>query len=405
MPVHIKSNRGHEQFPSRLFPPSSRDSEGLMHSRTRQRVAIVAASLDILGGQGVQAASLMARLQDDGYSACLIPINPPFPPGLRSVRAVRFLRTIVNEAIYLPSLARIASADVAHVFSGSYWSFLIATAPAMLAARVMRKRVVVHYHSGEAGDHLAHWGALVHPWLRLADEIVVPSTYLQEVFARHGYATRVIANVVDLSRFQYRERRPLRPRILSTRNLEPYYRVDLIVEAFARFRMDTPGASLTIAGYGSEERRLREMAVPLGDAVTFVGKVAPEVIPQLYADHDIFVNASVLDNQPVSILEAFASGLPVVSTTVGGIPEMSGHGEKAVLVKPLDATALAHGIRDVYRNPEQAIARAARARAAVASYTWTAVRDQWAAAYAEQAHADEITVAPEARALSETRGW
>ena len=192
----------------------------------------------------------------------------------------------------------------------------------MIVGRCLNKHVVLNYHSGEAADHLSHWGPLVHPWLGLAHDLVVPSPYLQMVFAQHGYSTRVVPNVVDVACFEYHERAPLRPRILSTRNLEPYYRVDLVIQAFARFSREVPDATLTIAGYGSEEQRLRELAVALGCGdVRFTGRVAPDDMPRLYADHDMFVNASVLDNQPVSILEAFArvaslSGLPMKSVYV-----------------------------------------------------------------------------------------
>src|SRR5437879_13043163 len=102
----------------------------------------------------------------------------------------------------------------------------------MLAARRFGKRIVLNYHSGEAEDHLARWGRLVHPWLRLADEIVVPSEYLKAVFARHGYRARVVPNIVDTGRLRYRARPPLRPRLLSTRNLEPDCRVDNNLSAF-----------------------------------------------------------------------------------------------------------------------------------------------------------------------------
>src|SRR5262249_9096359 len=174
---------------------------------------------------------------------------------------------------------------------------------------------------GEAEDHLSHWGSLVHPWIRLAHDLVVPSPYLRMVFAQHGYAARVVHNIVDVTRFRYRERMPLRPRLLSTRNLDPYYRVDLVIEAFARFRREVPAATLTIAGCGSEEPRPHELATRVGhESIRFVGRVDPDDMPHLYDDHDIFVNASVLDNQPVSILEAIASGLPIVSTAVGDIP-------------------------------------------------------------------------------------
>src|SRR5262249_24903885 len=267
----------------------------------KPRVAVIAASLDILGGQGVQADRLVDALARDGYDVTFVPINPRFPAGIRLLREIRFVRTSVNPMLYLPSLIPLASGHIRHVFSASYWSFLLAPVPAMAVARGLRKRVVLHYHSGEADDHLSNWGSLVHPWLRLADEIVVPSEYLRTVFARHGYRVRVIPNVVDVSRFSFRDRRPLRPRLLSARNLERGYRVDVVLEAFARFKAVVPDAQLTVAGYGSEEESRRRLAGTLvGGGVQFVGKVEPERMPALYEEADVFVNASVVDNQPVS---------------------------------------------------------------------------------------------------------
>ncbi|HET9359769.1 MAG TPA: glycosyltransferase family 4 protein [Vicinamibacterales bacterium] len=345
---------------------------------TRPHVAIVAASLEILGGQGVQAHGLVGGLRQDGHSVRFIPINPRFPTGLQWARRLRYLRTIVNQALYLPSLARLAGSDVVHVFSASYLSFLLAPVPAMLIARVLHKRVVLHYHSGEAGDHLAHWGLLVHPWLRLADVIVVPSEYLADVFQAHGYQTRVVRNVVDLSRFEYRERQDRRPRLLSTRNLEPYYRIDVILEAFALVKAQRPDATLTVAGYGSEENRLRRLA---GEGVRFAGKVDPQSMPRLCDEADIFLNASVVDNQPVSILEAFAAGLAVVSTPAGGIPEMVRHTHTGLIVPVGDAASLAAAVLHLITHPREASAMARQARQDVTRYTWLAVRDQWSAVY------------------------
>lgn len=348
------------------------------------RVAVVAASLDILGGQGVQAQALVHSLREDGVDAALIPVNPRFPMGARWVRRVPYARTVVNQLLYVPGLSRLASYDVAHVFSASYYSFLLAPVPAMLAARLFNKRVILHYHSGEAEDHLANWGSLVHPWLKLADEIVVPSAYLRDVFAKFGYRARVIPNVVDLSVFDYRERRPLRARLLSTRNLETYYRVDVIIEAFAQFQAKCPEATLTVAGYGSEEPRLRAMAAQLTNGgVRFLGKVTPEWMPKLYADSDIYLNASEVDNQPVSILEAFASGLPVISTPTGDIPSMVRHGETGLIVPPEAPHAMARAIADTLDRPERALQMAEQAHNELERFTWKAVRDEWQAVYSD----------------------
>ena len=165
------------RLPGAAGPGSAGGGDGVRMNGAR--IAVVAPTLEILGGQGVQARALVDGLRSDGWDVRLIPINPSFPPGLRWIRRRRYLRTILNQVLYLPGLYRLVRADIVHVFSASYWSFLLAPAPALLAARLLGKRVVLHYHSGEADDHLGRWGRLVHPWLRLAHEIVVPSDYLR----------------------------------------------------------------------------------------------------------------------------------------------------------------------------------------------------------------------------------
>jgi L-malate glycosyltransferase len=351
-------------------------------------VAIIAPSMDILGGHAIQARALAQGLQTEGYGVVFIPINPSLSPPLRWLRRYRYARTIVNEACYLPTLSRLRRADLVHIFSASYWSFVLAPLPAILLARGFGKRVVLDYHSGEAADHLARWGPLVHPWLRLVDEIVVASEYLRDVFARYGYRARVIRNMVDTTRFNYRERRILRPRLLSTRNLEPHYQVDNTLRAFARVQARYPETTLTVAGSGSEEGRLRRLAASLGVAgIRFVGRVEPEMMPRLCDDADIFLNSSVIDNQPVSVLEAFAAGLPVVSTGTGDLAALVRDDVTGLTVPPGNPSAMAEAILKLLRNPQQAIAMSRRARQETERYTWAHVRQEWAAVYSGHGNA------------------
>lgn len=341
-------------------------------------IAIVAPTLDILGGQGVQARSLAQALSHDGCDVRFIPVNPRFPKGLRWLRRIPVARTLLNQCLYLARLPGLRHADVVHVFSASYWSFLLAPAPAILASRLFGKPVILNYHSGEAEDHLATWGARVHPWLRRVDEIVVPSAYLQGVFARHGYRARVVRNIIDTSGFPFRERTPLQPRLLSNRNLESHYRVGTSLKAFALLRKRWPEARLTIAGYGSEQDRLEKWVRSEGlDGVEFVGRIEPEGMPRLYDAADIFVNASVIDNQPISILEAFAAGLPVVSTPVGDIPAMIRNRQNGLLVPQDDPAAMAEAISSLLHAPGWAVSMARRAREEVENYTWVEVGGAW----------------------------
>jgi glycosyltransferase involved in cell wall biosynthesis len=350
--------------------------------RATPRVALVAPGPDILGGQWVQADALQEGLRAAGYRISFVRIDPVFPRRLRWLRRLPLARTLINELLYLPSLRRLRDADVVHVFSASYWSFLLAAAPALLISRLLGKRVILNYHSGEAEDHLAHWGVRVHPWLRLADEIVVPSEYLREVFARFGYRARVIRNVVDTARFHYRERRPLRPRLLSIRNLEPHYRVDVTLRSFGLLKTRYPEASLLIAGYGSEEARLRLLASSLGlEGIRFVGRVEPDAVPLFYDAADVFINSAVVDNQPVSVLEAFAAGLAVVSTGTGDIAAMLRHGEAGRVVPAEDPAAIAEAISDLLENPRRALRQVRRAKQEVERYTWSRVQGDWASVY------------------------
>jgi glycosyltransferase involved in cell wall biosynthesis len=349
-------------------------------------VTLVVASLEILGGQGIQAKALVEGLREKGYAVELLPVNPRFPAGLGWLRRMPYARTVFNQILYLPSLVALRKSDVAHVFSASYWSFLLAPVPALLAAKLFGKRAVLHYHSGEADDHLSRWGALVHPWLRMADEIVVPSEYLREVFARHGYEARVVKNVVDTTRFAYRERQALEPRLLSVRNLEPHYRVEDVIRAFPKVKARFPDATLTVAGYGSQERKLHELAACLGvEGIHFTGRVEPESVPTLYSSADIFLNAAIIDNQPVSVLEAFAAGLPVVSTGTGDIAAMLRHGEAGVLVPQEDPEAIATATIDLLEQPQRALALARKARAEVETYTWDRISAEWAEVYRKEA--------------------
>jgi L-malate glycosyltransferase len=353
-------------------------------------VALIAPSMEILGGHAVQAQALAQGLQAEGYGILFIPINPGLSPQLRALRRYRYVRTLVNEAVYLPTLLRLRKADLVHVFSASYWSFVLAPLPAILLARRFRKRVVLHYHSGEAPDHLARWGPLVHPWLRLVDEIVVPSEFLRGVFAQYGYRTRVIRNIVDTDDFSYRERQILRPRLLSTRNLEPHYRVDNTLQAFARVQAHYPEATLTVAGSGSEEGRLRHLAASLRvGGIRFVGRVEPEAMPRLCDEADIFVNSSVIDNQPLSVLEAFAAGLPVVSTGTGDLATLVRHGETGLIVPPGDPSAMANAVLRFLRDPQRAVAMTRQARRETERYTWAHVRQEWAVVYSGRGHAPE----------------
>lgn len=360
------------------------------------RVALVAPSLEILGGQAVQADRLLQAWRGDDELECrLIPVNPVPPGPLRHARQVKYLRTVVTEATYLPSLVRqLANVDVAHVFSASYSSFLLAPLPAIIAARALNRPVILNYRSGEAPDHLARSG-LARAALSKVDLNVVPSQFLVDVLQQFGIGADIIPNLVDVHRFSYRARAPLTPRILSTRNLEPLYNVSCTLRAFRLVQHRVPEATLTLVGGGKDAPVLRRLVEQLElRGVTFIGRVAPHDVPNFYATHDIYLQSPNIDNMPTSVLEAYASGLPVVSTDAGGIRAILTHGEHGLLAPTDDHETLAAHVLALLESPALPDRLTRNALATCEHYAWPAIREQWLRAYRSVLHVKARTPRP-----------
>jgi glycosyltransferase involved in cell wall biosynthesis len=350
------------------------------------RVLIVAPSLRFLGGQAVQALRLMASLRvDEEVEVDYLEVDPRLPAPFDRLQRIPILRTLVTSAMYLSALIlRVGKYDTVHAFSASYWSFLLAPVPAILVGRLFGKRVILNYHSGEADDHLTRWGWHARPLIRLADLTVVPTTYLVEVFSRHGLSAIAVPNHIAVPPVPPQRRALVVPRFFSNRNFESHYSVVTVIEAFAIVQCEFPSAELVVTGGGalrpSLEKRVQELGIT---GCRFTGPVQPEEMIALYNDADVYVNASLIDNMPLSILEAYAVGLPVVTSDAGGIPWIAKDGETALVVVAGNVEALAGAMRDAIVHWQAALQRAERARAFVTEmYAWPAVRAKWLHAYA-----------------------
>lgn len=364
--------------------PHQRSGLTALEGTRPPRILIVAPSFDILGGQAVQAARLLKGLREEpSLEVDFLPINPRLPGVLRKLQAIKYVRTVVTSLLYCATLlARVRKYDVIHIFSASYFSFVLAPTPAMLIAKLYGKRVVLNYHSGEAEDHLTRWRRTAIPTIRLADEIAVPSEYLVRVFARFELQARAIFNTIETEAFRFRERQPLRPLFLSNRNLEAHYGVDRVLRAFAIIQQHLPDARLTVAGDGSQRRPLAQLARELNlQNVEFPGQVDHERVFELYDAADIYLNGSEIDNQPLSLLEAFACGLPVVTTNAGGIPDIVTNERTGLMVQRGDYEGMAREAMRLLQDPNLAARIVSQARQECQKYNWETVRTKWLSLY------------------------
>lgn len=351
---------------------------------TPVRVCLVGPSLDIIGGQAVQADRLLRHLrQTEGVVTEFVPHNPRLPGVLRSLQQVKYLRTLVTTVAYVALLIRrVRRCDVVHTFSASFSSYVLAPLPALLIGRLLGKRTVLNYRSGDLERHLQRWPGTAFT-MRLADAIVSPSPYLVDVFARFRLRAHTIPNYLDLELFPYEERPFPRPVFLVNRLLEPGYNHDCALRAFALVQEEIPEARLIIAGYGSRERHIKQLIVDLGlRNVTFLGRVSPTRMRELYHEADVYLNTPDIDCFPGSILEAFASGIPVVTTLAGGIRYLVTHGTTGFVAECGDSHELAQLALRILREPGLSV-RVARAGrdVVIEEYTWASVGPQWPALY------------------------
>lgn len=349
-------------------------------SKKPLRVLLVAPSLDILGGQSRQAVRLRERLRDEStLQVEFLPHNPRLPGVLRKLQSIKYVRTVVTTLFYWGLLLlRTRQYDIIHIFSASYYSYLLSAMPALVVARLFGKKSILNYRSGEAEDHLENWRTAV-PSIRLADEIVVPSGYLVDVFSRHGLRAQAIHNIVELDRFSFRERSPLRPLFLTSRLLEPLYNVPCVLRAFAIIQLHYPQAKLTVAADGWLRNDLQKLASDLKlRNVDFIGFVPFDAMPALYDSADIYLSATNIDNMPSSITESMAAGLNVVTTNGGGaIPYIMTNEVNGLIVERNDHEALAAGAIRLLNDAELATRLARNAREASKKFSWPFIRDEW----------------------------
>ena len=223
----------------------------------------------------------------------------------------------------------------------------------------------------------------------MAKALVAPSPFLQRVFHDLGFEPITVPNFVDLDRFAPGALRDFgdAPHLVVTRNLEAIYDIATALRAFASIRGTYPNARMSIAGIGPERARLEALAVELGidDAVALLGRIDGARMPALYAAADCMLNPSRVDNMPNAILEAFASGVPVVSTDAGGIPDMVEDGHSALLVPVGDAAAMAGQAIRVLSDRALAASLRRHGLQAVARYAWPVIRERWLQLYREVA--------------------
>lgn len=247
--------------------------------------------------------------------------------------------------------------------------------------RLLRVPYVPILHGGDFPMRLNRWPVLSGMIFRHARINAAPSGYLLATFERHGYRCTLIPNAIEIEQYTFRLREILSPAILWVRAFDKIYHPELAIRVLAGVMHKYPQARLCMVGVDKDGSlaRCRDLAASLGlaEKVEFTGWLSKKEWIARAADYDIFLNTTNFDNMPVSVIEAMALGLPVVSTNVGGLPYLIEHGQTGLLTAPNDISALTQAIFKLLDDPELTGRLSLSGRKKASTFAWKSVEPLW----------------------------
>jgi glycosyltransferase involved in cell wall biosynthesis len=270
--------------------------------------------------------------------------------------------------------------DVVLIDTFSTSNFYYALVTSQLA-RILSLKYIPILHGGNLPYRLKHSEFLSILIFKYAYQNVSPSLYLAHEFKKYNFETGYIPNTIPIAEIPFKLRTVLEPKLLWVRAFDKIYNPALAIKVLAILKASHKNASLCMVGPDKDGslNQAKELALQLGltDSVIFTGVLPKEQWHQLSVNYDIFINTTNIDNMPVSVVEAMALGLPIVSTNAGGLPYLIENGVDGLLI-PLNAeNKMAEAIESLLNNSEKAGGMSKNAREKAEKFDGNSVKTQW----------------------------
>jgi glycosyltransferase involved in cell wall biosynthesis len=211
---------------------------------------------------------------------------------------------------------------------------------------------------------------------------VAPSEYLLDAFRLAGFENTIhIPNNIEIEKYPFKKRVILQPNLLWVRSFRTIYNPVMAIEVLAMLKNKYPNATLCMIGPNDdpsfEITQHKVKALGMQNSITFTGMLPKKLWHKKAEAYDVFINTTDFDNTPVSVMEAMALGLPVVSTNVGGIPYLLSDYNEALLVEKNDPKAMFEAIDKLMNSSSLVQKISTNAREKVCSFDWEIVKKQW----------------------------
>lgn len=246
--------------------------------------------------------------------------------------------------------------------------------------RILRLKYITKLHGGNLPARLQNSPFFCKLIFDNAYKITAPSGYLKNAFLEHGFtAVDYIPNTIAIEKYPFLQRKVVVPKLLWVRSFSTIYNPKMAIKVLSILKNDYPNASLCMVGpdKGHLLEECQHYARELNVEVTFTGKLTKEAWIALSKDFSIFINTTHFDNTPVSVIEAMALGLPVVSTNVGGLSFLLKDQENALLIDDNDTDGMIKAIETLIIDPNLTNKIVANARAYVENFDWDHVKYNW----------------------------
>lgn len=312
-----------------------------------------------VGGISGQVDLLYDRLKQEGYQVGAL--------GTRLNPLKRLLLPIVL-------IQKGIKFDIFHIHGCSYLGFF----PIVLGVtigKILKKKIIVTYHGGDADLFFQTYSNFVRFFLLKTNHNIVLSDFLGNIFKKHSIPFTIISNCIEFKENQYHERTIIRPRFISIRSLTPLYNVECIIKAFEIVQKKYKDSILYILGDGQDRTKLENLVKELNlENVFFIGRVKNEDIYNYLINSDILLSSPIIDNQPISILEAFNAGLLVISSRVGGVPFMVNENISGLLFESNNFIEMSKKMMYALENQNETMFMIKNAKEECLNYTWDIIR-------------------------------